>query len=96
MLGAPIDLGRIEQDIYAVGAEGPALLDRLAGHANTVLSLAWNEAGTRLASASVDEIVATLVREHQAGDLVVLMSNGGFGGIHKRLLAALAPAAPPR
>ena len=48
------------------------------------------------APASVDEIVATLVREHQAGDLVVLMSNGGFGGIHKRLLAALAPAAPPR
>jgi WD40 repeat protein len=40
--------------LYALGADGPALVDRLAGHANTVLSLAWNEADTRLASASVD------------------------------------------
>ncbi len=42
------------------------------------------------AVASVDDIVATLVEEHAAGDLVVIMSNGGFGGIHRRLLAALA------
>jgi len=26
----------------------------------------------------------------RAGDQVVVMSNGGFGGIHDRLLAALA------
>jgi UDP-N-acetylmuramate: L-alanyl-gamma-D-glutamyl-meso-diaminopimelate ligase len=30
-----------------------------------------------------------VVREHQPGDLIVLMSNGGFGGIHQKLLAAL-------
>ena len=41
------------------------------------------------APASLDDIVATIVREHRSGDLVVLMSNGGFGGIHARLLAAL-------
>ena len=29
-------------------------------------------------------------REHRPGDLVVLMSNGGFGGIHDKLLRALA------
>jgi UDP-N-acetylmuramate: L-alanyl-gamma-D-glutamyl-meso-diaminopimelate ligase len=40
--------------------------------------------------ASLDEIIATIVREHRPGDLVVLMSNGGFGGIHQRLLRALA------
>jgi len=40
---------------------------------------------------SLDEIVATIVREHRPGDLVVLMSNGGFGGIHRRLLDALKP-----
>jgi len=39
---------------------------------------------------SVDEIVDLLVKEHRAGDLVVLMSNGGFGGIHQKLLRALA------
>ena len=34
----------------------------------------------------------SIVRRAPAGDLVVLMSNGGFGGIHRRLLAALQPA----
>jgi UDP-N-acetylmuramate: L-alanyl-gamma-D-glutamyl-meso-diaminopimelate ligase len=39
---------------------------------------------------SVDEIVAAIVREHRPGDLVVIMSNGGFGGVHRKLLEALA------
>ena len=39
---------------------------------------------------SIDDIVAGIVREHRPGDLVVLMSNGGFGGIHQRLLRALS------
>ena len=39
---------------------------------------------------SLDDIIATIVREHRPGDLVVLMSNGGFGGIHQKLLRALA------
>jgi UDP-N-acetylmuramate: L-alanyl-gamma-D-glutamyl-meso-diaminopimelate ligase len=38
---------------------------------------------------SVDDIVATLVREKEPGDHVVLMSNGGFGGIHGKLMDAL-------
>jgi len=42
------------------------------------------------AAASIDAIVTRLVNEHRPGDLVVLMSNGGFGGIHGRLLEALA------
>jgi UDP-N-acetylmuramate: L-alanyl-gamma-D-glutamyl-meso-diaminopimelate ligase len=41
-------------------------------------------------AASVDNIVETIVREHRDGDLVVLMSNGGFGGIHQKLIRALA------
>jgi UDP-N-acetylmuramate: L-alanyl-gamma-D-glutamyl-meso-diaminopimelate ligase len=36
-----------------------------------------------------DEIVRTIVAEHQDGDIVVLMSNGGFDGIHRKLLQAL-------
>ena len=39
---------------------------------------------------SLDDIVAAIVREHRSGDLVVLMSNGGFGGIHQKLFRALA------
>jgi UDP-N-acetylmuramate: L-alanyl-gamma-D-glutamyl-meso-diaminopimelate ligase len=37
----------------------------------------------------VDEIIRTVVAEQRGGDVVVLMSNGGFGGIHRRLLQAL-------
>lgn len=40
--------------------------------------------------AAVDDIVGTVVNEHRRGDLVVLMSNGGFGGIHRKLLQALS------
>jgi len=36
-----------------------------------------------------DEIVRQLAPELHAGDAVVIMSNGGFGGIHEKLLAAL-------
>jgi len=38
---------------------------------------------------SIDDIVAGIAQEHRPGDLVVLMSNGGFGGIHQKLLRAL-------
>jgi UDP-N-acetylmuramate: L-alanyl-gamma-D-glutamyl-meso-diaminopimelate ligase len=37
-----------------------------------------------------DDIIAAIVSEHREGDVVVLMSNGGFGGIHQKLLQALA------
>ncbi len=45
---------------------------------------------------SLDEIVSTIAAESRAGDLVVFMSNGGFGGIHQRLLRALEPQTVPR
>jgi UDP-N-acetylmuramate: L-alanyl-gamma-D-glutamyl-meso-diaminopimelate ligase len=41
-------------------------------------------------AASIDDIVQTIAREHRPGDLVVVMSNGGFGGIHRKLLQALS------
>lgn len=37
----------------------------------------------------IDVLVAALVSEARAGDRIVVMSNGGFGGIHERLLGAL-------
>lgn len=36
-----------------------------------------------------DEIVERITRELAPGDVVAVMSNGGFGGIHEKLLAAL-------
>ncbi|MGH9219084.1 MAG: UDP-N-acetylmuramate--L-alanine ligase, partial [Vicinamibacterales bacterium] len=42
---------------------------------------------------SVDAIVDAVSKEARDGDLVVVMSNGGFGGIHQKLVAALAARA---
>jgi UDP-N-acetylmuramate: L-alanyl-gamma-D-glutamyl-meso-diaminopimelate ligase len=38
---------------------------------------------------TVDAIVGVIAHERRPGDLVVIMSNGGFGGIHQKLLKAL-------
>ena len=37
----------------------------------------------------VDQIVAALAREAEAGDVVAILSNGGFGGIYEKLPPAL-------
>jgi UDP-N-acetylmuramate: L-alanyl-gamma-D-glutamyl-meso-diaminopimelate ligase len=38
----------------------------------------------------IDALVAAIVRDARPGDLVLAMSNGGFGGVHQKLLDALA------
>ncbi len=43
----------------------------------------------------VDDIVSTVAQDTKVGDLVVVMSNGGFENIHQKLLTALAQG-PPR
>ena len=42
---------------------------------------------------SIDEVVRQVMREVQPGDQIVCMSNGGFGGIHAKLLESLAATA---
>jgi UDP-N-acetylmuramate: L-alanyl-gamma-D-glutamyl-meso-diaminopimelate ligase len=37
-----------------------------------------------------DDIVKTVARESRDGDLIIVMSNGGFDNIHQKLLTALA------
>ena len=41
------------------------------------------------AEADAGRIAAELLRRTRPGDLVLVMSNGGFGGLHERLLQAL-------
>ncbi|MBK4733475.1 UDP-N-acetylmuramate:L-alanyl-gamma-D-glutamyl-meso-diaminopimelate ligase [Noviherbaspirillum pedocola] len=38
----------------------------------------------------IDTLVAAIARDARAGDHVLVMSNGGFGGVHQKLLDALA------
>jgi UDP-N-acetylmuramate: L-alanyl-gamma-D-glutamyl-meso-diaminopimelate ligase len=44
-------------------------------------------------AASVEEAVREVVAVAQSGDHVLCMSNGGFGGIHQKILSALASGA---
>lgn len=87
-----------------MGVHRAALADSLAAadrvHVFAPPELDWDAMaalaplGDRLAvSAAVDEIVAGISAAAAAGDHVLVMSNGGFQGIHQRLLDALANAA---
>ena len=76
-------------------ADSLALADKVYVHAPR--DLGWDAApvfaslGERAVIFDrVEDIVAHLVREGRRGDQVLVMSNGGFQGIHERLLAALA------
>lgn len=40
-------------------------------------------------SQNLDDIIQRIVNEAHSGDAVVIMSNGGFGGLHQKLIAAL-------
>ena len=39
---------------------------------------------------SLDELIDGLTGNTSSGDQVLIMSNGGFGGLHGKLLEALA------
>jgi UDP-N-acetylmuramate: L-alanyl-gamma-D-glutamyl-meso-diaminopimelate ligase len=54
------------------------------------LASAVTALGTRASfAASVDELVKGLTGDSRPGDHILVMSNGGFGGLHDKLLAAL-------
>jgi UDP-N-acetylmuramate: L-alanyl-gamma-D-glutamyl-meso-diaminopimelate ligase len=52
-----------------------------------VISASSNKAEV---SRSLDDIIARVVNEAGEGDAVVIMSNGGFGGLHQKLITALS------
>lgn len=60
-------------------------------------ALGWNpsvvlaELGDKMqAHHEMDQLIDSIAREARCGDHILIMSNGGFGGIHSRLLSALA------
>ena len=54
--------------------------------AHTVLAGMGNKAQV---AANIDELVKQVMAQVQSGDHLLCMSNGGFGGVHDRLLNAL-------
>ena len=61
--------------------------DRLEPQAVVKGLIACGKAARELPDA--DRIVATISPELKSGDVVVILSNGGFGGIYEKLPAAL-------
>jgi UDP-N-acetylmuramate: L-alanyl-gamma-D-glutamyl-meso-diaminopimelate ligase len=59
-----------------LGWDAPAALAALGGRCST--------------SDDIGALVEAIASEARAGDHVLVMSNGGFGGIHEKLLARLA------
>jgi UDP-N-acetylmuramate: L-alanyl-gamma-D-glutamyl-meso-diaminopimelate ligase len=67
-------------------------------------ALGWDPAavlaplGSRVATSDdLDAMTLAIARAARAGDHIVIMSNGGFGGIHQKLLKTLrTPAMPAR
>jgi UDP-N-acetylmuramate-alanine ligase len=56
---------------------------------------AVNRAGVRIAVwPSPDELLGPLISEVKAGDVVLIMSNGAVGNLHRRLLDALTKRKP--
>ena len=51
-----------------------------------VIDAAPNKA---IVARSLDDIIKTVASEAGEGDAVVIMSNGGFGGLHQKLISAL-------
>ncbi|WP_353164265.1 UDP-N-acetylmuramate:L-alanyl-gamma-D-glutamyl-meso-diaminopimelate ligase [Acinetobacter guillouiae] len=51
-----------------------------------VIDAATNKA---VVARTLDDIISTVVTQAGEGDAVVIMSNGGFGGLHQKLIAAL-------
>jgi UDP-N-acetylmuramate: L-alanyl-gamma-D-glutamyl-meso-diaminopimelate ligase len=56
------------------------------------LKLLGHRAQTHMA---IDAVVQAVVADARPGDHIVCMSNGGFGGIHQKLLDALQAASKP-
>jgi UDP-N-acetylmuramate: L-alanyl-gamma-D-glutamyl-meso-diaminopimelate ligase len=80
-----------DEPIYsATGEVGERLSADLLAHAIRARGLAAE------ALPDVDAIVSQLARTCREGDVVVTLSNGGFGGIWQKLLAALGEPAGAR
>jgi UDP-N-acetylmuramate: L-alanyl-gamma-D-glutamyl-meso-diaminopimelate ligase len=77
-------------EIVFAGLFHPERYDEASALSPQRLVERWQTGGTPAAFMPVvDDIVAHLRNTTRPGDIIMIMSNGGFGGIHDKLLAAL-------
>ncbi len=81
--------------VWVGGLFRPERYDETTGLDPVALTTALTRSGVPAGhQADVDVLVGALAAEAVAGDVIVVMSNGGFGGIHTKLLDALEPTRP--
>jgi len=81
--------------VYVAAAHLPGKVPEAERLSEAELVAATNRAGGRAVFLpGVEAIVEALAAELRAGDRVAILSNGGFGGIHERLLRALGASRP--
>ncbi|HSJ08033.1 MAG TPA: UDP-N-acetylmuramate:L-alanyl-gamma-D-glutamyl-meso-diaminopimelate ligase [Longimicrobiales bacterium] len=81
-------------EVVFAGLFHPERYDETTALSPERLVAAWQAAGKTAAYLpDVDDIVRRVSATAGAGDVIMVMSNGGFGGIHEKLLSALDPAA---
>jgi len=98
----PFKLEEVKEALAEIGVEGMTVSEvkgfgRQKGHTEiyrgseyTVDFLPKIKLEVVLADKQVETAVAAIVKAAKPGDQVLVMSNGAFGGIHDKLLAALA------
>ncbi len=81
--------------VFVSAAHLPAKVPEARRLSEQALVASVERAGTEAAFVpSVDAIVERLARESRPGDRIAILTNGGFGGIHEKLLAALSDPLP--
>jgi UDP-N-acetylmuramate: L-alanyl-gamma-D-glutamyl-meso-diaminopimelate ligase len=91
---ATMKLGVHRSELAAsLGGADRVWLYEPAGMGWTLDEVAAALSGKAAVAREIPALVAALARELKAGDEVVIMSNGGFGGLHDRLLQAIAAQA---
>jgi UDP-N-acetylmuramate: L-alanyl-gamma-D-glutamyl-meso-diaminopimelate ligase len=74
--------------VFAFGAS--AGKESLGWDLNEVLSpLNTKEPGMAKVFGDLGDLVQAVVKESRPGDHILVMSNGGFGGVHQKILKAL-------
>jgi UDP-N-acetylmuramate: L-alanyl-gamma-D-glutamyl-meso-diaminopimelate ligase len=77
-------------EIVLAGLFHPERYDEATALRPERLTAAWQAEGRSAAYMPVvDDIVEHLATTTSSGDVILIMSNGAFGGIHEKLLAAL-------
>jgi UDP-N-acetylmuramate: L-alanyl-gamma-D-glutamyl-meso-diaminopimelate ligase len=80
--------------VYVAAAHLPGKVPEAQRLSEAELVAATNrEGGDAVFVPAVEAIVAALAAELEPGDTVAILSNGGFGGIHEKLLRALGEKA---